>query len=400
VTGVDAEVREGPLLLAALGDGPGLAAHRHRRGGLPSVGARGLERSADRIDLRGRGGAGFPFAQKLRAVQHHHRIPVVVNACEGEPLSAKDSALAVLVPHLVLDGAVLTARALGSRRVHVVAPGDRPAVADALGSAILERDRREDRVRFDLHVARPGFVSGQSRAVIELIEGRDNAPVTAPSPVTTAGLRGRPTLLSNAETYAHLAAWLLRPPTGTEPAPSTTLLTVGPEAGRRRVLEVPVGTRWTAVLTAEELSAPVLIGGYHGRWAARGVLSDLSVARDELAARGLTLGAGVVVTPRGCPLVVTARIATYLAGEATGRCGPCRLGLPALAELCQALVEGQSNADDVARVAGLVTGRGACAHPDGTAAMVGSALRAFSDEVSRHARGACSRDDGLRVRAG
>jgi hypothetical protein len=93
---LDADVQVGPLLLAAVDDGPGLRAHRDARGGLREVDLAELERTANRIDLRGRGGAGFPFAHKLRTLPRRSRTPVVVNVCEGEPMSAKDSTLAVL----------------------------------------------------------------------------------------------------------------------------------------------------------------------------------------------------------------------------------------------------------------------------------------------------------------
>jgi NADH:ubiquinone oxidoreductase subunit F (NADH-binding) len=390
------EAVAGPLLLAAVDRGPGLEAHRRVRGAVPAVGAPRLASVADRIGLRGHGGAGFPFAEKLRAVERARRPPVVVNACEGEPLSAKDSVLAVLAPHLVLDGAVVAARALGSRRVHLVAPAERPQVAESLRAALVERDPRADDVRFDLHVARPGFVSGQARAVVELVEGRENVPVTADRPVTVSGIRGRPTLLSNAETFAQLAAAVLRRPAGAPGELRTTLLTVDEPGRPRRVLEVPVGTPWPAVLTPESLRRPVLLGGYHGRWAPAGGLSDLTVSRDGLAAAGLTLGAGVVLAPRGCPLEATARIVAYLADQSVGRCGPCFNGLPALADAFRELVRGAALPSGAGRIAHLVDGRGACAHPDGTARLVASALSVLSDEVDAHLLGRCTYDEGGR----
>lgn len=387
--GVD--VSRGQALLAGIMSGPGLTSHRALRGPLPHIGARDLVERIERAGLRGRGGAGFPFADKLRAARQGRRPPVVVNACEGEPLSAKDSVLAVVAPHLVLDGAVLAARALGSRTVHVAVSGDRPIVGESLAGAIGQRDRHEDRVRFELHVARPGFVSGQAGAVLELIEGRPNLPVTRPGPATLKGIRGRPTLLSNAETFAHVAAVVLSPVT--EDAAThlgqTTLLTVSDQQGRR-VVEVPMGTPWREVLDPRMLHGAVLVGGFHGRWAPAGALGAMTVSHEDMERRGLALGAGVAFAPAGCPLDATARIVSYLAGQTAGRCGPCLNGLPALADLVSALADGHGNRVEVERISRLVTGRGACAHPDGTAAMVSSALLAFGDEVTRHALGECA----------
>ena len=124
------DVHSGPLLLSGIDRGPGLAAHRARLGAAARAGRRGPRGPARaRSAVRGRGGAGFPLARKLQTVvgaggSHpgltSRRPFVVVNAAEGEPASAKDSALLDVAPHLVLDGAVIAARALGAREVHVV----------------------------------------------------------------------------------------------------------------------------------------------------------------------------------------------------------------------------------------------------------------------------------------
>ena len=102
----------GPLLLASLSEGPSLAAHRARWGALLPLGVDQLIDEASALELRGRGGAGFPFAIKLRtAAESSGRAEVVINLSEGEPVSAKDTALALTRPHLVLDGAVAAATA-------------------------------------------------------------------------------------------------------------------------------------------------------------------------------------------------------------------------------------------------------------------------------------------------
>jgi NADH:ubiquinone oxidoreductase subunit F (NADH-binding) len=163
---------------------------------------------------------------------------------------------------------------------------------------------------------------------------------------------------------------------------------------RRRVVEVRIGTPWRDVLDPWLLRRPVLVGGFHGRWAPAGLLEKLTVSRVAMERRGLTLGAGIVFAPPGCPLDVTARIVGYLAGQTAGRCGPCLNGLPALAELVSDLADGHGDRAGVERISRLVTGRGACAHPDGTAAMVASALLALGEEVTRHALGECSWTQG------
>lgn len=381
---MSASVTEGPRLLANLADGPGLDQHRLTHPAPHDVTLERLAASAEAADLRGRGGAGFPFAVKLRTAARRG-AEVVVNLSEGEPASHKDEALAVLRPHLILDGAALAARALGTRRVHLVLPGDRPHVSAGVHEAIAER-RGTERLQWRTHVADEGFVSGQARAVIELMSGRVNRPVTAWAPEAVSGFRGRPTLLSNAETYAQLCSiW------SHGPDPATMLITHDTGAGEATVVEVELGARWDTVLSPDELGRPVLVGGYHGVWVPPGALVDRRICAEDLAELDARLGAGVVLPlPAGeCPVDRTARIVTYLAGQSAGRCGPCRHGLPSLALAVDYARRGIGTTERVRELAGLVSGRGACAHPDGTARLVASLLRWFGDELRLHQRQEC-----------
>ena len=384
--------RTEPALMLA-GHGPDLPAHRRRRGPLPRTTLPDLVDRCRAVDLRGRGGAGFPFAAKLATTARTRGRPVVVvNASEGEPASHKDAVLVRTAPHLVLDGAIAVARALGTREVHLVA-GE--ATVSALAAAAAERG---ERLRFVQHRAEERFVAGQSAAVLELAAGRPNLPVTTWRPAARSGLRGRPTLLSNAETFAVVGLLVLHgadavAALGTRREPGTTLLTLdgdGPLPARR-VVEVAHGTRWDAVLPVDRLRGPVLLGGYHGTWAAAGALLDHTVSRAELAAAGLALGAGVVLpADRRCPVRRTSSIVDHLASQSARRCGPCLNGLPALALALSEVVDGQPRLQEVRRLAGLVDGRGACAHPDGTARLVRSLLLACPDEVEAHLRGTCA----------
>jgi NADH:ubiquinone oxidoreductase subunit F (NADH-binding) len=370
-------VQDGPALLAGLAEGPDLTAHRRRYGALPRVDLDDLLGALARLRVRGRGGAGFPFETKLRTAAAGRRPVLVVNLSEGEPASAKDAALALTRPHLVLDGAVAVARALGAKELHVVVPADRPRAAASFRAAL---DERPERLRAVVHTADARFVAGQARAVLELMAGRPNLPVTSWQPEAVAGHRGRPTLLSNAETWAQLGRLVLvgeerYVALGTAEEPGTTLVTLsGPVP---RVREVPYGTPWRDVLPAEWAGRPVLVGGFHGSWVAWEALADGTVSVDAMRAAGTPLGAGVVVCPDESPAVFTRRVVDYLAGQSAGRCGPCRHGLPALAAAVRAGDDARA-----AEVAGLVTGRGACAHPDGTARLVRSLLALRAEVAS------------------
>jgi len=393
--GLTPAVSEGPALLGGIAEGPGLRSHRDRLGPAPTPTAEALVEMARDVDLRGRGGAGFPFAIKLAAAARRKAV-VVVNAAEGEPASHKDAALITCSPHVVLDGAAAVAHALGTREVHIVVPSDVPSIRLIVEKALDDRSAAGERLKVQLHDAAPRFVAGQAQAVLQLLAGRENLPVTAWQPEAVKGHRGRPTLLSNAETFAHLghlarvgsAGYAAH---GTADEPGTTLLTLRGDGWDPEVREVAFGTPLEDVLTGAEMAQPLLLGGYHGTWLRPQALPGLTVSRKAIADAGATIGAGVMLplAVGWCPLVRTVALVDYLAGQSAGRCGPCRNGLPAMAEALRALVLGGGPMRRVEELCGLVVRRGACAHPDGTARLVTSMLKCFPHEVDSHSLGTC-----------
>jgi NADH:ubiquinone oxidoreductase subunit F (NADH-binding) len=355
-----------------------------------------------KVRLFGRGGGMFPFARKITtALEAGRKREVVVNAAESEPASAPDSALMTTSPHLVLDGAEVVSRALKARTVRIVVSADRPAVVEAVRRAVEEREAARSSARYRVYVADGGFVGGQRQAVTELIEGRENLPVTAWQPEAESGVFGRPTVLSNAETFAQVAALAALGPgtygrAGTSHEPGTTLLTVAGDGPGGVVVEVPLGEPLAVVMhrCGYQPEMPALIGGYHGTWLPAHEVARRRLSREDLATVGATLGCGVVLPlgPASCPVQLTAQIVEYLAAANARRCGPCTNGLPALAEAVSALAAGGGipASARISTVSGLVRDRGACSHPDGTVRLVQSMLTAFPAEVAAHERGACS----------
>ncbi len=381
-----------PRLLAGLTGGAALDLRHHLavHGPMPGI---DLDRLLAQLDgvgsLAGRGGAGFPFATKLRALAAGPRR-VVVNGTESEPASGKDRALLLRAPHLVLDGALATAAAIGARET-VVAVHD-AATAVSVRAAVAERpDARGMSVR----LVPGGFVAGEARAVVRALDGGPALPPGRRTPPAAAG-----TLISNVETLAQLAILLRVGPhrfadTGTSGEPGTTLLTVGGAVARPGVVEVPLGTPLGIVLAAAgapEHPQAVLTGGYHGSWLAP--IADIRLSRAGLAAAGGTLGAGVllVLDDATCALGELARVTGWLAAQSTRQCGPCHFGLPALARDVAALAAGAPAVGATLGHAQVVTGRGACAHPDGAARFVTTAVHLLRDETDSHrAHGTCGR---------
>ena len=399
-------------------------AHLAAHGALPALDRPALLSLLDAVHLTGRGGAGFPLAAKLRALRSGPEPVVVINGAEGEPASAKDRALLGWVPHLVLDGAQLLATAVGARRC-LVAISD-PALAASLrqvlacrpefqlagshrtgrsvtGRSVAGRSAagRSAAGGFELHAVPDRFVAGEARALIAALNGGPAAPPGRRVLPTDRGIGGQPTLLCNAETLAQLAVLARLGPAafgsvGTPTEPGGTLLTVSGAVRSPGVLEVPLGTRLGTVAAAVGAlpSQAVVIGGYHGGWLAPN--PELELSRAGLTAAGGTLGAGVLifVGEQTCPLAELARVAGWLAGQSVRQCGPCTFGLPALAGELTRLAAGRGEAGNAARIAGLLPGRGACAHPDGASRFVRSGLAALAGEVHLHrAYGSCRRPD-------
>ena len=358
--------------------------------------------------LRGRGGARFPTAVKLRAVAARRRPIVVVNATEGEPASAKDKALLYVAPHLVLDGAVAAAKAVGAREVIVAVERSAQTYLDAVVSAAEERRGAGLERRLPIRVVgTPSrYVAGEESALTHFLNGGDAKPTMVPPRPFEKGVSGRSTLIDNAETLAHLALIARFGPewyraAGTSEDPGTTLVTVSGAVTHPGVYEVEGGSAMRSVLeesgaAMDDLQA-VLVGGYFGSWISAGDAGQVSLGAASLGGAGAALGCGALVAlPRGaCGLAESARITRWMAEQNAGQCGPCFLGLPAMADQLDIMVGG-GRAVDRARheLKGLwpeIEGRGACRHPDGVVRLVRSALRVFAAEAAEHhRRGPCT----------
>ena len=323
---------------------------------------------------------------------------MVGNASEGEPASSKDHILLLTNPHLVIDGLMVAARAVGAQRVVLFAEPDERAWV-ALDRALAERDDAEG---VELVAARHAFIAGEESAVVDAVSGGTGLPKAKPPRVFERGVDGRPTLVQNVETLAHAALVARYGPgwfraQGTDDEPGSMLTTLHGAGGARVVAEAEIGTHLAALVNLDDAQA-VLVGGYHGAWLPGRVARSARLSRASLGAVGGTLGAGVVVPlpTTACGVVETARVMVYLAAQSAGQCGPCLNGLPRMALVVEALAEGRATARDMAdlrRWAGLVQRRGACAHPDGTVRFLSSALDVFEPEVQRHLAGRCSADD-------
>lgn len=351
--------------------------------------------------LTGRGGAAFPAACKLAGVARAGgHGTVVVNAMEGEPASDKDRVLLGVAPHLVLDGAELVAGGIGAQRIVVCIASDRDDTARRLADALAERPAGA-KTGTPVEIARPPgrYVGGEESALVSWLDGGAPAPSFRVDKSVPLAVRGRPVVVHNAETLAHIAliarygaGWFRA--RGTPDAPGTTLVTVSGAVDHPGVHEIALGTPIDEIVSLSgpgQVVGAVLVGGYGGTWIGSDDLGT-RYAPGPLARLGAGTGAGVLVVlgREACGVAVAARIADYMAGQSAGQCGPCVFGLPALAEDMRALAGGSAAPATVERLRGrfaAVEGRGACRHPDGVVRMLRSALVVFADDLSSHAAG-------------
>ncbi|MDQ1539468.1 MAG: hypothetical protein QOH29_194 [Actinomycetota bacterium] len=355
--------------------------------------------------INGRGGGEFPLATKMRAsigaTGATGRPVVVVNGSESEPASRKDRTLLERRPHLVLDGALLVAAAIGAPQIVIYLHASSTSTHTAISRAVSERPPAEiARILVTTHDA--GFVAGESSAVVSALSGGRAAPVRRTQPAAASGIHGRPTVVSNVETLAHVAlaarfgaSWYRS--AGSAQAPGSTLLTLaGGVSEPGLVVETTGAVDFATLITTfgdfAEPPRAILLGGYGGRWVSGGAAWNVPIDRGLLRRAGVPLGCGLVapLPASACGLEVTVRLLDYLADQSAGQCGSCLFGLPRLAAQLRDVVDGVATRGEVRRIFELaqsVSGRGACAHPDGAVALLESAFEVFRDDVRAHARG-------------
>jgi NADH:ubiquinone oxidoreductase subunit F (NADH-binding) len=393
-----------PRLLAGTRRGQPLSTGDHLavHGPMPRGDVALLER-VGAAGLRGRGGASFPTAVKLRSVaEQPGRRFVLVNGAEGEPMSAKDRVLAQLAPHLVLDGALAAAEMVGAQRIVVAVRDDAAPAIAALRGASAERSLGR---RVSVRPVPSAYLAGEESALIRHLNGGPLQPQLVPPLPFERGLKRQPTLVVNPETVAHVALIARRGPgwfreLGTEDQPGSALVTVSGAVARPGVQEIGCGTSLSSVLAhaggASEPLRAVLVGGFHGTWIAAEEIPSLTLDDRGLATHGASLAAGVIVAlgESACPVQELAQTMRWLAAESAGQCGPCANGLPALAEMTSAIAAGAAPADALGRLdrwSAQIVQRGACHLPDGAVRFLASGRRVFATELEEHARlGPCS----------
>ncbi|HWP84556.1 MAG TPA: NADH-ubiquinone oxidoreductase-F iron-sulfur binding region domain-containing protein [Terriglobia bacterium] len=367
--------------------------------------------------LRGRGGAGFPTAQKLSlcAAAEGSEKYVVVNGGEDEPGSFKDRTLLVYSPHAVLEGALIAAYAIGASRIifyiNETYHSAQNRVLNAIGEAVGSNYAGEQilgskfSARAEIFKAPTPYVAGEDTAALEAIEGKPAKPRPKPPYPVTVGLHGKPTVVNNVETLAnippillHGAAWYRT--IGTSESFGTMLYSLNDEWTRPGIYELPYGAREGELLhnlAGGLKSGAPLRAVLHGGPSSAFLLpdSDRILSPESLRAAGSSIGCGVT---RGygegtCMVEVALEISRFFEKECCGQCPACQMETKALAATLEKIRRGQVPAaalDQIPRLIQFNKGKGFCSLINMPGPPLTSALNLFRADFDAHiATGKC-----------
>ncbi|MBM4235389.1 MAG: NADH-quinone oxidoreductase subunit NuoF [Firmicutes bacterium] len=319
-------------------------------------------------NLRGRGGAGFPAGLKWEACikSGGEQIYVICNADEGDPGAFMDRSILESDPHLVLEGMILCAYAVGSGKgflyiraeypravTHVQEAIDQARAKGLLGTKILGSD-----FSFDLEIFQGSgaFVCGEATALVNSMEGKMGMPESRPPRLAQKGYRGRPTVLNNVKTFAYVpliikngADWFKA--IGTPDSPGTAVFSLVGKVVNTGLVEVPMGTTLRQLIfdvgdglpNGREFKA-VQIGGPSGGCLPETAL-DVPIDFDSLQEAGAIMGSGglVVMAQDDCMVAVARYFLEFTQHESCGKCTFCRLGTKQMLDILTDITQGKGD---------------------------------------------------------
>jgi NADH-quinone oxidoreductase subunit F len=411
-----------------------LAAHKDAGGGAGlalarDLGPEGIIEALEASGMRGRGGAGFPTGTKWRTVAGYttpsRPATVVVNGAEGEPGSFKDRELMVRNPYRVLEGALISALAVGADEVIVAVKASFGPQIAALRTAIAElaEEGWSEGISIDIVAGPAEYLFGEETGLLEVVDGRPPFPRVAPpyrhgadeigegrisaAHVAMAGEGGAaPTLANNVETLANVPLILANGPAwfrevGTERSPGTIVCTVTGSTQKAGVGEFAMGSTLHEVLIelggGPEPGAHVaaVLSGVANAFLPGSKL-DTPLTYEDMRAAGSGLGAAgfIVFDDRDDLVAVAQGVARFLAVESCGQCTPCKQDGLAIAAVLQRFCDNNATDVDIDELSSRIDTVGDEARCNLAAQqqlVAGSLLALFPEALARHLRAAPDR---------
>ena len=362
--------------------------------------------------LRGRGGAGFPTGRKWAecAEAPGDEKYVVCNADEGDPGAYMDRCLLEANPHLILEGMMIGAWAIGASTGYIYVRNEYPlavqhariAVEQARKLGLLGENILGSSFSFDVEVARGGgaFVCGESTALMASLEGKVGEPRAKDIHTVKDGLWHKPTVLNNVETWANVPSIILNgakwfAAKGTKGSKGTKIFALTGQVKNTGLVEVAMGTPLNKVIfdigggskNGKAIKA-VQTGGPSGGCLPVGKF-DLPVDFDTLNEAGAMMGSGgmVVMDEGTCMVDVAKYFLNFLQDESCGKCVPCRVGVDRMLEIVTDITEGRGSPEQIAllkELADTISVASLCALGKTAPNPVLSTLRYFPEEYTAH----------------
>ncbi len=365
-----------------------------------------------RSGLRGRGGAGFPTGKKWQFTYEEESTPkyLICNSDEGDPGAYMDRSILEGNPHLVLEGMMIAAYAVGADKGFIYVRTEYPlavkhikeAIAQAkewglLGENILGTD-----FGFEVEIMEGAgaFVCGEETALMASIEGKRGMPSPRPPYPAQSGLWGQPTNINNVETYGNVpliikngADWYNS--IGTENSKGTKIFALVGKVNNTGLIEVPMGISLEEIVFdlgggipgGKEVKA-VQTGGPSGGCIPKDML-DIPVDFDKLNEVGSMMGSGglVVMDEDTCMVDVAKFFLDFTQDESCGECPPCRIGTRRMLEILERITSGEGEEGDIELLKNLgqeIIDTSLCGLGKTAPNPVLSTIRYFQDEYEAH----------------
>lgn len=322
--------------------------------------------------LRGRGGGGFPTGRKWETTRKSKGEPkyIVCNADEGDPGAFMDRSIIESDPHLVLEGMVIGAYAIGAGEGYIYIRNEYPlairrleiAIAQAKEYGLLGKNILDTKFDFDIKIFRGAgaFVCGEETSLMASIEGRAPEPRQKPPFPAESGLWGKPTNINNVETWATVPTIILRgakwfSSIGTEKSKGTKVFSLVGKVNNTGLVEVPMGISLQDIIydigggiQGGRKFKAVQTGGPSGGCIPESLL-DLPIDYESLTEAGSMMGSGgmIVVDDRTCMVDVAKYFTDFLKDESCGKCTSCREGLVAVCEILDDITCGNGKIQDI-----------------------------------------------------
>ncbi|NNJ90530.1 MAG: NADP oxidoreductase, partial [Gammaproteobacteria bacterium] len=328
-----------------------------------------IERGADQClaeieasGLRGRGGAGFPTANKWRFCQQTESDQryVICNADEGEPGTFKDRVLLNRYAATLIEGMTLCAGIIGASKGYIYLRGEYLFLKNKLAE-ILQQQRDTGLLGNDIlgqhgfdfdieiHMGAGAYICGEESALIESMEGKPGIPRIRPPFPVNAGYRNKPTVVNNVETFIaaaniaqHGADWFTQ--TGTDKSTGTKILSISGDCELPGIYEYPFGTSIRQILNdckARNTQA-VQIAGAAGHLVAEKDFEH-TIGFDDFA----TGGSFMIFDHSRDLFEVIQNFTSFFKHESCGFCTPCRVGTALQHDLADKLAKGHATAYDL-----------------------------------------------------